>query len=328
MATHILIRSRRTELAWAVARWAALLAVPGLVAWLLLSPDAALAALWYVAIPVLPATFFVNTALWRGVCPLATLNELGNRIGTQREIPARVAGALGVVGLALFHLLVPARRFLFNTEAPALIGAVAGVGVLAVALGAVYAVRSGFCNGLCPVLPVELLYGQAPLVPIARGRCSSCAVCTPRACLDLAQARAPVQALGPSRRSAAWLLTPFGAFAAGLPGFIVGYSLTPDGPLSTAPAVYAATLGGSLASFLAVAVVVAGVGLTTGVALPGLGAAAGGLYYWFAGPAIAGRFSASASVATGIRAVGLALVAAWLATTLWRSRPQVRLRRS
>jgi len=320
MTTQILVQSEKAERLWRVARWAAMLAVPVLLAGLVALPKSFLAVLWYVAIPILPATFFINTALWRGICPLATLNEWGNRLGTQRAMPAGLAGLLAGIGLVLFHLMVPARRFLFNANGPVLVITVAVVAVLALALGSVFVVRSGFCNGLCPVLPVELLYGQAPLVSMARGRCASCVVCTPRACLDLAQSRATLQAIGPSRRSAAWLLTPFGAFVAALPGFIVGYSLTPDGPLSAAPDVYGATLGGSLLSFVAVALVVAALRVDVAVALPAIAALAGGLYYWFAGPAIAKALGVAAWIATPIQVAGIGVVLVWLMIVVRRAR--------
>jgi hypothetical protein len=48
-------------------------------------PGPALLVLWYVIIPLLPATFFITTAFWRGICPLATLNEWGNRLDHVRK---------------------------------------------------------------------------------------------------------------------------------------------------------------------------------------------------------------------------------------------------
>ena len=191
MATaQVLLQPPRTTALWAVARWSALLSVPLLLVWLVLQPTPALKALWYIAIPLLPATFFLSPALWRGVCPLATLNEMGNRLGTQRTLSARMLLTLNIGGLVLFQLMVPARHFGFNQNGPVLAGTVLAVGGLALLLGARFTVRSAFCNALCPVLPVELLYGQAPLVRMDRGRCSTCSVCTPRGCIDLAERKA------------------------------------------------------------------------------------------------------------------------------------------
>ena len=108
---QILIRPPRVAALWAIARWSAFAAVPLLLLWLVYEPTSALKALWYVAIPILPATFFLSPVIWRGVCPLATLNELGNRLGSQRALSPRMLLALSVGGLVLFHLMVPARHF-------------------------------------------------------------------------------------------------------------------------------------------------------------------------------------------------------------------------
>lgn len=147
-STHILVYSPRRSLLWAIARWSAMLAVPILLTWLVVEQADALRMLWYVAIPLLPATFFLNPVLWRSVCPLATLNEWGNALAGQRPLSPRTAGVLGIAGLVLFHLLVPARRFVFNQNGPALAAIVVAVATLALMLGAVYAIRSGFCNAL------------------------------------------------------------------------------------------------------------------------------------------------------------------------------------
>jgi hypothetical protein len=317
-SAQILVRTPRNAALWAIARWAALVAVPLLLLWLAIEPRSGLKALWYVAIPLLPATFFLNTALWRGVCPLATLNEMGNKLGTQRAPSPRMLLALSVGGLILFHLMVPARRFLFNENGLILAGTVAAVGGLALLLGALFSVRSAFCNALCPVLPVELLYGQAPLIPMERGRCTACTLCTPRGCLDLAEQKAIPQLLGPSRQSASWLATPYGLFFAALPGFIVGYNQLKDGPLSSAATVYATTLGWSLASVLLIGSVVLVLRLRSQFALPFIAAVAGGIYYWYAGPTIVNQLSAAEWLGFGIRVVGVGLVGWWLVRTLAR----------
>jgi hypothetical protein len=315
---HVLVHDAKRERLWAVARWTAFLAVPVLLAFLMATPELALTALWYVVIPVLPATFFLSPALWRGICPLATLNELGNRIGTQRALSPKMAAVLGTAGLVLFHIMVPGRRVLFNQDGLALVVTVALVGVLAVVLGAVWSVRSAFCNALCPVLPVELLYGHAPLVSLRRGRCTTCTVCTPRGCIDLSEQKTILQVLGPARRTNAWLLTPFGIFIASLPGFVVGYSLLSDGPLATVAQVYLTTLGYSLLSYVVTVVVVAAFKLSVSRAILLLATTAGGLYYWFAGPAIATQLQASESVSLIIRAIGIGVVTIWFVRTLRR----------
>ncbi len=315
-SARVLIRDPRAVLAWSIGRSAALLAVPILVTWLVFDPTRALKFLWYIAIPILPATFFVSTKLWRGICPLATLNEFGNRLGTPRTLPPKTGLWLAVTGLVLFHVLVPARRFLFNQNGPALGLVVVAVGALAVVLGSRFSVRSGFCNSLCPVLPVELLYGQAPLARLDRARCTSCTVCTPRGCLDLAETKALAQMFGAARRSAGWLATPYGAFFAGLPGFIVGYNQLADGPLGTVATVYGTTLGFSVASYLAIGLLVVVLRLKSEPALALVAGLAGAIYYWYAGPATVTQLGVSPWVAVAIRVIGIGLAGWWSARTL------------
>jgi len=308
-------RDTKWSVFWTIGQLVSILAVPALLAGLVMAPEVWLRVLWYGVVPLLPASFFLNTTLWRSVCPLATLNAWGNRLGPSRPIPPRTAALLSLGGLLLFHLMVPARRFLFNSDGLALALTIVAVGGLAVAMGSRFTVRSGFCNALCPVLPVEQLYGQAPLWPMVRGRCATCVVCTSRGCLDLAGSRALVQVLGPGRRSAAWLRSPPGLFVAGLPGFVIGYSILPDGAPGSAPLVYATTLGWSLASVALVATLAIGARMESTRLLPWLAGMSGLLYYWFAGPAIAQAFAAGTGLATAIRCAGMGVAALWL----WRA---------
>lgn len=300
----------------ALGRAAALAAVAVLLAGLLIAPHAALTTLWYLAIPVLPLTFFLSTVLWRSICPLATLNEFGNRLGTPRAPSPGALRTLSLGGVGLFYLLVPARHLEFNQHGPILAAVIVLVAALALLLGARYPVRSGFCNALCPVLPVELIYGQAPLLGLERTRCPTCELCTPRGCLDLAERKALPQLLGASRRGTGWLATPYGAFAAALPGFIAGYNLVPDGPPATAPVVYGTTLGCAGASLVLVAALVRLLRPRSEIVLTLLAAAAGLLYYWFAGPSVARQLGTAAPFGLGIRTVGMLIVAVWLVRAL------------
>ena len=315
-STQIGLSSGRPAPLWIGARWSGLAVFVLLLVWLVFEPSRALRVFWYALIPILPAIFFVNPALWRGVCPLATLNEFGNRLGTQRAVSPPTRLVLNLTGLSLFYLLVPARHFVFNQQGVLLAITAAAVGGCAVMLGTMFTVRSAFCNALCPILPVELVYGMAPLVPMERSRCATCSVCTPRGCYDLAQRKTLAQRLGPARRTAQWLATPYGAFFAALPGFVIGYNHVNDGAWSTAGLVYTVVLGWSLASYLLIATLVLALRVPSWRALPLLAAGAGGIYYWYAGSAIVMQFGAPEWLGVGVRTVGIAIPALWLARTL------------
>lgn len=294
---------------WAAVQALGVTLTGALLLSLVLAPEPTLAVLWKVVIPLVPAVLLVSPLLWRNACPLATLNLLANGPGgaKTRGRATRIASATGI---ALFLLLVPARRFLFNVDGPALAGAILAVAGVAVLLGALFDAKTGFCAGICPVLPVERLYGQSPLIRIGNARCASCTACA-RACLDLSPRKSIRQLLGPARSSAAWVLTPFGAFAAGFPGFVFGYFTLSDVGLSQAAAVYAHVGLWTAVSWA----VVAGLALLPGASaarlLPTLGAAAAGLYYWFAVPDLSATLGLPAAGADHLRVAALGLVVAW-----------------
>jgi hypothetical protein len=292
----------------AVALGATALLLVALVRW----PEIALTILWDMVIPLVPASLLVSPSLWRNVCPLATLNTVTNGVRTRRLLHARTSAGAGAVGIALLLLLVPARRFLFNVDGPALAVTIAAVGALALTLGAFFDLKAGFCNALCPVLPVERLYGQRPLLALSNWRCRPCTLCTQVGCLDLAPTKSMAQILGPSRRSRAWLFTPYGAFAAAFPGFIVGYYTTADGALVTALAVYTHVALWMVASYALVWVVAGATKLSAARLVPGLAATAAGVYYWYAAPIMAEALSVATVGTLSIRVAALALVAVWL----------------
>ncbi len=291
---------------------AALVAVLAMLVW---APAQGLVVVWGAAIPLVALSLFVTPVAWRGVCPLATLNEFGNRWRVAPPPSPALQRALGAAGLVLFHVLVPARLLWFNHSGPAVAAAAVGIGLLAIGLGARFAVRSGFCNSLCPILPVERLYGQAPLMEWDRARCGACTVCTPRGCLDLAATKALPQLLGPPRRTDEWLKAPFGIFAACLPGFILGYFLAPPSPPGPIEA-YGYTVTGSLVSYLVTTVTIRVTRREVEVALPVIAAVSGALYFGFTGPALARLWHVPVLAGGALSVILVAFVGWWLRRAL------------
>lgn len=67
---------------WRAAQHAGLVATAALLAGLAATPAPALNLLWNAIVPILPAVFLVNVAIWRNVCTLGTLTMLpGGRLG-------------------------------------------------------------------------------------------------------------------------------------------------------------------------------------------------------------------------------------------------------
>lgn len=305
---------------WRAARGIGVAATLGLIVGLFWVPDLALALLWDIVIPLVPASLLVSPALWRNVCPLATLNMLPNRLGTRWLAGRRFATRANVAGIVLLALLVPARRVVFNTDGTALAVTILGIAVTALVLGALFEMKAGFCNAMCPVLPVERLYGQHPLVEVGNPHCTPCTLCA-TACLDIAARKSIATVLGPARKSVAWLTTPFGAFAAAFPGFVLGYFTARNGPLGSAGSVYLGIAGWAGGSYLATTVAVRAWNVSSAAAIRALAAAAAGLYYWFASAAFAARLGVGGFGTTALRTATLGLVAIWLSSASRRRAP-------
>jgi hypothetical protein len=317
MRDHAAARSDRL---WTVAQVVAFAATLVLLVGMLRTPDTALGVLWNVLIPLVPASLLISPQLWRNVCPLATANMatnglIGHRIPSEKAMRVAASG-----GMVLLLVLVPARRFVFNTNGPVLAVTVVAVVVAALVLGAVFDAKAGFCNAICPVLPVERLYGQRPLLRLGNPRCPRCTLCSVKGCIDLSPQKAVTARLGRKERSHGWLITPFGAFAAGFPGFVLGYFRAVDGPLSSAGAVYLEVFAWMAASYLATTLVVRLLRIGSPRALLTLAATAAGLYYWFAAPSMADFAGLPSGAAIALQGVFLTLVAVWYGRAVLGSR--------
>ncbi|GMQ81490.1 MAG: hypothetical protein BMS9Abin05_0922 [Rhodothermia bacterium] len=294
----------------------------GVVGGLFIEEELTLLILWSIIIPILPASFLISPSLWRAVCPLATANMLGNGLITKKEVSKEGLYRAEILALVLLLILVPARRFLFNIDGTVLAITILVLTVGALVLGFFFTSKGGFCNSICPVLPVEKLYGQKPIFNLQNPRCPTCDVCTTKGCIDLDPAKSINHSLGAHSTKRTWILRPFGIFAAGFPGFIIGYFTLEDTVLSNAAAVYIHILLFIVVSYVIVGIIVSFRRTPATTAAPILGAFAVGLYYWYSGPAISAALSADPVVGTGIRVVGLLLVGYWFQRAL-RNLPRI-----
>lgn len=300
---------------WRTAQLGGVLATLVLLVGLVVQPDTALVVLWNVLIPLVPASLLVSPAIWRNVCPLATLSMAANRSASKRTLTSTLLPTAGLIGIVLLAVMVPARRFLFNTDGLVLAVTIAAVAALAIVLGAMFQLKAGFCNAICPVLPVERLYGQSPMLRVSNPRCTPCTMCTQAGCVDLAPRKSIAKTLGNSRSSHAWLTSGYGAFAAAFPGFIVGYYTTQDGALATAGAVYLNVIGWAAASYVVTAFLVWVTKASAARAMIMLAATAVVVYYWYAADTITTAFAIQGAATLVIRVAAFALIAVWL----WRA---------
>ena len=210
---------------WRAARVAVVLAALALVVLLLVEPTRGLHAFWRVAIPVLPAVFFLAPGLWRNVCPLAAMNQLPRVTGITRGLALPDWGHrfAYLLGIGAFLAIVPARKPLLEGNGTATALLIVGALTLAFVGGLVFRGKSGWCGSVCPLLPVQRLYGQSPFARVRNDHCSTCLGCTVN-CYDFNPRVAQVADLhdddrGPHRK----------LFAGLFPGLVVGFFVTPAG---------------------------------------------------------------------------------------------------
>ena len=294
--TQVLYKSSPSPLqdnlqAWRTVQTLLLVAGFGLVAALIWSPALGLNLLWNGLIPAAPALVVIAPGLWRNICPLATFSLLPRRLGLSRRQPLSrgTASLLALAGLVALYAIVPLRHLSLNTDGHASALMLVVAALLALLLGVRYDWRGAWCNSLCPIHPVEKLYGQAPALSFTNARCDHCCQCsTP--CPDSTRGMHPL-VTDPNRLSRALGHILTGSFV----GFVWGWYRIPDytGAISTGDAVaaFAWPLGAGLASLSLYGIVWRTLCHSTAerrLLVRIFAAAAVSTYYWFRIPALTG----------------------------------------
>jgi hypothetical protein len=216
---------------------------------------------------------------------------LPHRLGLSKRnmLPRRGAAVLSLIGLVALFVIVPLRHLALDTSAPLTALMIVLSALLAVSMGMALELRSGWCNSLCPIHPVEKLYGQAPALTLPNARCDECRKCS-QPCPDSIRAMNPTKT-GSSlvEKSAAHLI------AGALVGFIWGWYRVPDfhGAVNASDivAAFAWPYGGALCSLALYATAYRWVfrpDELRPLLVKLFATAAVGTYYWFRIPALAG----------------------------------------
>ena len=136
--------------------------------------------MWKIVIPLLPLLFLVAPGVWRNLCPLAASNQTPRVLGLTRGLtaPAWLKEYGYVIAISLFVLFVVLRKLGLDDNGPAsallLLGALTGG-----FLGGMYLKgKSGWCSSICPLLPVQRIYGQTPFALVGNSHCQPCVGCT------------------------------------------------------------------------------------------------------------------------------------------------------
>jgi len=165
---------------WDTAAAAGILVLGLTLVLFIVAPKEGLKLWWDVLVPSLPLIWLVAPGLWRNVCPLAALNQFTRRTGVSLSLtpPSWWKESAQIVGMAVFLAAVAARPDFLDTSPTWATALICGAVFFALIGGLVFKGKSGWCTSLCPMLPVERLYGQTPLADIQNVHCAPCIGCT------------------------------------------------------------------------------------------------------------------------------------------------------
>ncbi|MFF0220290.1 FAD-dependent oxidoreductase [Streptomyces vinaceus] len=211
---------------WDLARVVSVGGVLALIVVLVVRPAQGLRIWWGIAVPLLPLVWLLMAGLWRNICPLAAVNQVPRRTGISlsRPAPAKWTKYAPAAGMTVFLVMVASRPLLFDHSGPATAAALGATLVGAFLGGVLLKGKSGWCSSVCPLLPVQRLYGQAPLAVVPNAHCRPCVGCA-KNCYDF-------------NPKIAWLADVHDAderwsglrilFAGAFPGVVVAYFTTPS----------------------------------------------------------------------------------------------------
>ncbi len=304
---------------WRVLQAAAVLAAVGICYVLASQPELGLIVFWSLAVPVLPLVFLLAPGLWRNLCPLAVSNQVPRLLGFSiaHAAPRWLTQYNYVVGIILFFVLASSRKVIFNASGPATAALIAGALVAAFVGGVLFKGKSGWCSSICPLLPVQRLYGQTPFVTLPNSHCQPCLGCT-KNCYDFNPGVAYIaDQYDEDRNYAAYRKF----FAAVFPGFILAFYVVPNPPDVFIGAMYGHFLLYMLVSAGAFTAVDSFLRVSSLRVTAIFGALALNLYYWFNTPTLFRNVGEFLDVTVSPAAPplvqgGLALVTvAWLVRT-------------
>ena len=131
-------------------------------------------------------------------------------------------GLFNLVGVIALYIIVPLRHAVFNNNGQATGIMIIVMSVIGVGLGFFFEGKSAWCSGLCPVHPVEKLYGGNVGVSVPNLNCSNCVNCVVP-CPDSTPNIHPSVIKNNRLQNLSGNL-----LVGGLPGFIWGWFHVPD----------------------------------------------------------------------------------------------------
>ena len=281
--------SHKPRAEWRYAQAAVWLCGVSLLITLFLAPETGAQILWNILIPIAPLLLVLTPGAWRNLCPLATTTLLPHRlnISARKQISPRTQSVLQLIGVLLLVLIVPLRHVILDTSGIAsgvVILLLAGAGILS---GLFFKLKSGWCSTLCPLHPVEKLYGFNPAVTTVNAQCTLCENCV-APCPDSTQKMHPLKTRNGGLHKLVGKI-----IVGGFPGFVWGWFQVRDYSglegWSHLPEAYLWPVGGLVVSLLLYLLLERILPSKASALLPPLfGFAALACYYWFRIPMLVG----------------------------------------
>src|SRR3954452_13091757 len=173
------IPSRIPVKVWQGMRIGSIVGGLAVAALLLAVPKTGLFVMWRIVIPSLPLLFMVAPGIWRNLCPLAASNQAPRALKITKALtaPAWLKEYGFVIAFTGFALFVVLRRFGLDDNGT--YSALLLLGAMAAGFtgGMFLKGKSGWCSTLCPLLPVQRIYGQTPLALVGNNHCQPCVGC-------------------------------------------------------------------------------------------------------------------------------------------------------
>ena len=216
--------SPRSILIWRMAQAAVWLVGVTILFCLLFFPSAGILLFWNILIPVAPVLFVVATGVWRNVCPLATTFLVPRHLGLskRKRLSVMQLAKCNLIAVIALYMIVPLRHAVFNISGIATALLIMSLAFIAVGVGFMYEWKSAWCSGLCPVHPVEKLYGGNVLMSLPNAHCGQCMNCV-IPCPDSTPNMHPKTSVTTVYHQIGGLM-----IIGGLPGFIWGWFHVPD----------------------------------------------------------------------------------------------------
>jgi len=178
---------------WRDVQLALVLVGLAIVTALIFAPALGLNLFWNLIIPLAPAIFALIPGIWRNICPMATISLLPRHFGlsNRKLVSEKLHSHFTLLGIFGLLLIVPLRHLSLNNNGPFTALMLISAAIIAIIAGFKYEWRSAWCSALCPIHPVEKLYGTVALITVDNLHCSSCERCY-SPCSDSTKSMTPI----------------------------------------------------------------------------------------------------------------------------------------